>query len=340
MSQTTGHNIPDVFWDYLNQQTDIVQDGQQVQGPLFYPWFSVTGYPISEPYWSYVKVDGTYTDVLIQAYERRVLTFVPHLPSPFKVQMGNIGQHYYDWRYKTAPIPGTPRPIVATPTSLARPVLPNLTIDAITYRASIVDINGTACIITNRDQHAQSLNGWWLDSPKWDHVDRFYFPNGITMQPGASITVHSGPGNDNSSNIYMFRTTVMWDHQPYDYAVLYDDLGRQVDDFFPAADQGQPTPVPVPTQPGGTPQPNVTPIPALRHNPHSHPNPERQAHRPSTRRNPTRRCTFAQPDHRQRRKPHPHLHSLRARHPNDHRHRHPDSHRHSHPLPLTPSSKQ
>jgi hypothetical protein len=257
---TTGHNIPDVFWEYLNQQTDIEQNGQQVQGPLFYPWFSATGYPISEAYWSYVKVEGKYTDVLIQAYERRVLTFVPHLPSPFKVQMGNIGQHYYEWRYKSGGTPGTPKPVVATPTSQSRPTLPNLTIDSITYRASIVDINGTACIITNRGQSAQSLNGWWLDSPKWDHVDRFYFPNGITMQPSASITVHSGPGNDNFANVYMFRTTVMWDQQPYDYAVLYDNFGRQVDDFFPAADQGQPTPVPTPPA-GGTPQPQGTPIP-------------------------------------------------------------------------------
>src|SRR5688572_18530376 len=95
----TGHNVPDVFWEYLNQQSDIIQGGQAVKGPLFFPWFGVSGYPISEPYWAYVKVAGRYTDVLIQAFERRVLTYVPHLPSPFKVQMGNIGQHYFEWRY-------------------------------------------------------------------------------------------------------------------------------------------------------------------------------------------------------------------------------------------------
>jgi hypothetical protein len=249
----TQHNIPDVFWDYLNQQTDIIQQGEHVQGPLFFPWFSVTGYPISEAYWSYVKVAGRYTDVLIQVYERRVLTFVPHFASPFKVQMGNIGQHYHEWRYENN-AGGTPRPVVPTPTSPSRPPIPNITIDSISYRASIVDINGTACVITNRGQAAQSLNGWWLDSPKWDHVDRFYFPDGVTLQPGASITVHSGPGNNNATNIYMFRTTVMWDQQLYDYAVLYDNFGRQVSDFFPAADQGQPTPPPT----GGTPTPQPT----------------------------------------------------------------------------------
>ena len=40
--------------------------------------------------------------MLIQPYERRVLTYVPTAPEGFKVQMGNIGQHYYAWRYKDA----------------------------------------------------------------------------------------------------------------------------------------------------------------------------------------------------------------------------------------------
>jgi hypothetical protein len=258
---TTGHNIPDIFWAYLNQQTDIVQGGQQVKGPLFYPWFSVTGYPISEPYWSYVKVDGRYTDVLIQAYERRVLTFVPHLPTPFKVQMGNIGKHYYEWRYENKAGP-TPQVPVPTPTIQNSPPLANLTIDSISYRASLVDINGTYCTITNRGQSAQSLDGWWLDSPKWSHVDRFYFPGGITVQPGASINVRSGPGNNTSTDIYMFRTTVMWDGQPYDYAVLYDNYSRQVSDYFPAGEKGPPpTPPPSGTQvpPGSTPVTQPTP---------------------------------------------------------------------------------
>jgi hypothetical protein len=258
----TGHNIPDVFWDFLNQQTQIVQDGQLVNGPLFYPWMSGTGYPISESYWSYVKVDGKYTDVLIQAYERRVLTFVPHLPSPFKVQMGNIGVHYYEWRY-TSPAPGPTRPPVATPTSPVLPPKANITIDEIAYRKSITDLNGDYATLTNRGQTPQSLNGWWLDSPKWDHVDRFYFPNGITTQPGTSIRVHSGPGNDTSTDIYMFRTTIMWDQQPYDLAVLYDNYGREVTRFFPAAEVGQPTPPPVATPPAaGTVPPSKETPPA------------------------------------------------------------------------------
>ena len=248
MRRPPATTSPDIFWTYLNQQTSIVQDGQTVQGPLFYPWFAVTGYPISEPYWSYVKVAGTYTDVLIQVYERRVLTFIPHLPSPFKVQMGNIGQHYYDWRYGKSGS-GTPGPVQPTPTALGLPQKANVTIDSINYRASIVDLNGTYCTITNRDKQPISLDGWRLDSPKWAIVDTFRFPADVVIQPGASIRVHSGPGLNSATDIYMFRTTVMWDGQPYDYAVLYDQYGRPVSDFFPAGDVGAPPTPPPPRVP-------------------------------------------------------------------------------------------
>ena len=40
--------------------------------------------------------------MLIQAYERRVLTYNPANPPAFQVEMGNIGLHYYDWRYNNA----------------------------------------------------------------------------------------------------------------------------------------------------------------------------------------------------------------------------------------------
>jgi hypothetical protein len=251
--EATGHNVPDVFWDYLNAQGTIIQDGETVQGPLFFPWFSVTGYPISEPYWSYVKVEGRYTDVLIQAFERRVLTFVPHFQVGYKVQMGNIGMHYYDWRYLNAGPPQT-TPGPATPTAIALPPRANVTIDDIQYRKSLTDLNGNLAVLTNRGQAAVSFNGWWLDSPKWGYVDRFYFPNGVTLAPGASLRVHAGPGQSTATDLYMFRTTVMWDGAPYDLAVLYDNFGREVARRFPAAEPG-----PQPTQPAATPTRAGTP---------------------------------------------------------------------------------
>ena len=37
--------------------------------------------------------------MLIQAFQRRVLTYMPGNAPPWQVEMGNVGRHYYDWRY-------------------------------------------------------------------------------------------------------------------------------------------------------------------------------------------------------------------------------------------------
>jgi len=97
----TSHNIPLVFWSFLNASGPVLVGGKQQNAKLNDPYFYATGYPISEAYWASVKIAGqASTDVLIQAFERRVLTYVPSAAEGFKVQMGNIGQHYYKWRYQ------------------------------------------------------------------------------------------------------------------------------------------------------------------------------------------------------------------------------------------------
>ncbi len=63
--------------------------------------------PISEPYWAQVRITEAAPGgpqavthwVLIQAFERRVLTYIPDYSPPWDVQMGNIGSHYVTWRY-------------------------------------------------------------------------------------------------------------------------------------------------------------------------------------------------------------------------------------------------
>jgi hypothetical protein len=37
--------------------------------------------------------------VLVQLFERRILTYTPGNPRGFEVEMGNVGQHYHRWRY-------------------------------------------------------------------------------------------------------------------------------------------------------------------------------------------------------------------------------------------------
>ena len=67
---------------------------------MIQPWNFASGLPISEPYWAKAKIDGQVKDVMIQAYERRALTYVPTNTAGFQVEMANIGQHYFDWRYR------------------------------------------------------------------------------------------------------------------------------------------------------------------------------------------------------------------------------------------------
>jgi hypothetical protein len=93
-----GHNIPKVFTDFFAQQGLVYENGRYIQGPLL-DWRFVLGLPISEPYWARVKVGGVEKDVLMQAFERRVLTYTPDNPTAWRVEMGNVGQHYLGWRY-------------------------------------------------------------------------------------------------------------------------------------------------------------------------------------------------------------------------------------------------
>jgi hypothetical protein len=94
-----GYNIPRAFWNYLNA-SGIVYDSQgqlTTANPLF-SWIYVMGYPISDPFWVEVSVGGQMQWVLVQPFERRVLTYTPANPVEWQVEMGNIGQHYRDWR--------------------------------------------------------------------------------------------------------------------------------------------------------------------------------------------------------------------------------------------------
>lgn len=94
----SGHNVPQVFWNYLNARGLVYENGQLRNGQLF-DWLFVMGYPVSEPYWMRVKIDGVERDVLVQLFQRRTLTYVPDNPPGWQVEMGNVGRHYYRWRY-------------------------------------------------------------------------------------------------------------------------------------------------------------------------------------------------------------------------------------------------
>ncbi len=115
----TKHNVARAFADY-----------RALAG------LGTIGYAISEPFVATVKVAGTPRAVLIEVFERRVLTYTADNPATFQVEMGNIGQHYYQWRYG---------PGVATTPTTAPPTNPSATVAPI--RPGILPANATSCPI-------------------------------------------------------------------------------------------------------------------------------------------------------------------------------------------------
>ena len=99
--QNLGHNIANRFWDYINQ-TGLVLDGSYFTDRIL-NLSSVVGLPLSEPYWVQATVGGQVKDVLVQVFERRVMTFTPSNSAAFQVEMGNVGRAYYKWRYGREP---------------------------------------------------------------------------------------------------------------------------------------------------------------------------------------------------------------------------------------------
>lgn len=90
---TTLHNVLGVFAQYRDRAG-----------------FLTIGNAISEPFRATVKIGGRQATVLVQVFERRALTYTESNPEPFKVEMGNIGQHYYRWRYPNGPPPDSQGP--------------------------------------------------------------------------------------------------------------------------------------------------------------------------------------------------------------------------------------
>jgi hypothetical protein len=130
-----GHNVPQVFIDFQNLTGQIWDGSKYVTGKIYTdnPTANVFGLPVTESYWIKSVVAGQEKDVLVQLFERRVLTYTPSNALAFRVEMGNVGQHYYQWRYgnQTPPPATTPSPQTTTtpaqPSPTSRPPVPTPT---------------------------------------------------------------------------------------------------------------------------------------------------------------------------------------------------------------------
>jgi glucose/arabinose dehydrogenase len=98
--EVTERNIASVFWDFMTETGTVYVDDEFIDDDLFINPFYAVGRPLTEAYWARVKLDGETQDVLIQCFERRCLTYAPGNPEGWEVESGNIGMHYYEWRYE------------------------------------------------------------------------------------------------------------------------------------------------------------------------------------------------------------------------------------------------
>jgi hypothetical protein len=146
-SPETGHNIPDIFVSFMEAEGPVLQSGGLYQDKLFDAVY-LLGYPITEAYWTTVPVAGKPTQVLVQLYQRRVLTYIPGFTEPWEVQMGNVGAHYQRWRYAqrpspTATGPGTPVPTEPPAPPRADDTFVRVVGDRLFYRGEPVQLKGS-----------------------------------------------------------------------------------------------------------------------------------------------------------------------------------------------------
>ena len=99
----TDHTVASVFWEFMNDSGPIYEAGEISEGPIFQNPYFATGLPITEAYWTTVRVGGIERTVLVQVFERRVLTYTPANSPGWQVEAGNVGLHYLAWRYGESP---------------------------------------------------------------------------------------------------------------------------------------------------------------------------------------------------------------------------------------------
>ncbi|NTW01280.1 MAG: hypothetical protein HGA19_08195 [Oscillochloris sp.] len=156
-NSVTGHNIPQVFWDFMNLKGNI-DTGRIENGPVV-DWLFAMGLPITDAYWTRAQIGTEEKDVLVQLFERRVLTYVPSNPAGYKVEMGNVGQHYFQWRYTH----------LGTPWASAEPQLPLIYASDIDtggkyWEVYLANTNGGGRRITSNTQETVAFS--WRRS--WD----------------------------------------------------------------------------------------------------------------------------------------------------------------------------
>ncbi|RIK39462.1 MAG: hypothetical protein DCC58_15245 [Chloroflexi bacterium] len=214
----TNHTIAAPFWEFMNATGLVYENGSYVTAALFPNPYYATGYPISEAYWATVEVGGTPRNVLMQCFERRCLTYAPENPPAWQVEAGNVGQHYYAWRYGQ---------LGKTPVDAPTPTTGAIRITSILYNPPGTEGEQETLTLTSFAPAAVQMQGWRIEDAGGSVF--FRFPS-FELAPGASVTIHACNGFNTPTLLYNGRCSATWNNDG-DTAFLYNAFGQLVSTY-------------------------------------------------------------------------------------------------------------
>jgi len=194
---------------------------------LPFPLEQATGYPISSFFFAQVKIGGAPIWVLVQPFERRVLTYNPNNPVATRVEFGNIGQHYYQWRYG-GNSPAPPASATATPPS-ASAIYPG----KIVYETGTGDRNAPVYVM-NADGSGKVKVGDGRSpvfSPDGNRVAYYFQGSPIPDSPGSNAAIRSVnldgsvTKDEATFGVNSFLTLVRWSPSGHYIAVNHTQNG-------------------------------------------------------------------------------------------------------------------
>jgi len=214
----TNHTVATPFWEFMTSTGTVYENGAYVDAALFLNPFYATGFPITEPNWDMIKVGGVVKAVLIQCFERRCLTYTPDNAPEWRVESGNVGAHYYQWRYGQLGLTPQPAPI------------------ATTGDVRIVAINADPPGNEDTDEWVdiQNFAGEPVDMTGWQLKDAatatFTFPDGFVLGVDATVRIHICDGPNSATDLYWGRCAAAWNNGG-DTGYLYNAAGQLVSEY-------------------------------------------------------------------------------------------------------------
>lgn len=90
---------------------------------------------------------------------------------------------------------------------------------------SVTSLNKEWVQVHNYGAKAWTLTGWSLRD---ETGFKFAFPDGFTIQPGTTVTVHTGSGKNRALNLYWGQGSYIWNNTG-DKATFKNSAGKVVD---------------------------------------------------------------------------------------------------------------